>query len=222
MLNVYDILLNLLDSERVYEFFEWSNKDDVEHIKKMPMIKVSSNFLDNAINNTIVIDKSFLDEIYQKTEVYNHDRIGVIDYACLFTDGYKVLAIEFNSDGKSLFKSFLLLDEEDEILEVSNEIKLRTIPYKNIRKKVSNQYLTREEEYRKNYLIRELKNAKKHEKYEKINYLYEEIYPVSSKSIEEKYKLLIGDISNNYRECYNELFKILKLTHSKKKTTNLN
>lgn len=219
MLNVYDILLNLLDSERVYEFFEWNTKDNIEHIKKIPIIKVSSHFLDVVMNNTIIIDKVFLEEIKQKTEVYNNDKIAVIDYACLFTDGYKVLGVEFNSDGKSLYKSFLLLDEEEEILEISNEIKLRNIPYKKIKKKNLNNYLTREEEYRKNYLLRELKNAKKHGKHEKINYLYEEIYPISSKSIEEKYSILIEDITSHYRDCYNELFKILKLTHSKKKTT---
>lgn len=219
MLNVYDILVNLIDSERVYEFFEWSTRDDIEHIKKIPLVKVSSHFLDSCINSTIIIDNSFLDEIYQKTEVYNQDKIGVIDYACLFTDGYKVIAIEFNSDGKSLYKSYLLLDEEEEILEISNEISLKTIMYKKLKKKDNIQYLTREEEYRRNYLLKELKNAKKHGKYEKINYLYEEIYPVSSKNIEEKYKILIEDITNNYRDCYNELFKILKLTHTKKKTT---
>ena len=34
MLNVYDIVLNLLDGNRIYEPFEWSNKDNIEHIKK--------------------------------------------------------------------------------------------------------------------------------------------------------------------------------------------
>ena len=219
MLNVYDILLNLLDSEHVYEFFEWNNKDDVEHIKKIPMIKITSNSLDSFINDTVIVDKEFLSIIYQKTEVFNPDRIGVIDYACLFTDGYKVLGVEFNKEGKSLFKSFLLLDEEEEILEISNEVKLTNIKYKVIKKNNRLKYLTREEEYRKNYLLRELKYAKRHGMYEKINYLYEEIYPISKKNIEEKYKLLIDDITNNYRDCYNELFKILKLSHTKKKTT---
>ena len=219
MINVYDILVNLIDSERVYEFFEWNNKDDIEHIKKIPLIKVSSHFLDDCINNNIIVDKLFLEKIYKKTELYNKDKIGVIEYACLFTDGYKVIAIEFNSDGKSLYKSYLLLDEEDEILEISNEISLCDIKYKTIKNKNIKQYLTREEEYRRNYLLKELKNAKKYGKHEKINYLYEEIYPISSKKIEEKYKELIDDITNNYRDCYNELFKILKLTHTKKKTT---
>lgn len=216
---MYDILVNLIDSERVYEFFEWNMKDEIEHIKKIPLVKVSSHFLDSAINHTIVIENDFLNDIYQKTEVYHQDKVGVIDYACLFTDGYKVLAIEFNKEGKSLYKSYLLLDEEEEILEISNEIKTKTLSCKKIKKKEKKQYLTREEEYRRNYLLRELKTAKKHGKNEKISYLYEEIYPISSKNIEEKYKILIDDISNNYRDCYNELFKILKLTHTKKKTT---
>lgn len=219
MLNVYDILLNLLDSERVYEFFEWNNKDEVEHIKKIPIVKVSSECLDDFINNNFIIDSNFLEKIYKKTEVFNNDKISVIDNACLFTDGYKVLGIEFSMEGKSLFKSFLLLDEEEEILEISNEIKVSDIPYKKVGKIGFNNYLTREEQYRKNYLLKELKNAKKHGKYEKINYLYEEIYPISSKKMEEKYKILTDDISGNYRDCYNELFKILKLTHGKKKTT---
>ena len=63
MINVYDILFNLIDSERVYEFFEWNNKDDIEHIKKIPLIKVSSHFLDDCINNNIIVDKLFLEKI---------------------------------------------------------------------------------------------------------------------------------------------------------------
>ena len=218
MVNIYDILLNLQDGNRVYEFFEWSNKDEIEHIRKIPLVKISSNSLDSLIKYNIIINKDFLIEIYKRTEIYDHNKINVIDYACLFTDGYKVLAIEFNKEGKSLFKSYLLLDEEDEILQISDEIKTKSIKYKKIKNTIKNNYLTREEEYKKNYLVRELKNAKKNNRIEKIKYLYEEIYPTSSKSVDEKYNILINDNTNNYRECYNELFKILKLSHSKKKT----
>ena len=221
MLNIYDILLNFQDSDRVYEFFEWNNDDEIEHIKKIPMIKVSSNFLDDILKYKIIIkDSNFTDKIYQKTEVFGHNKIGVIEYACLFTDGYKVVAVELNGDGKVLFKSFLLLDEEEEVLEYSNDIKYTSIEYKKVNQKVDELFLTREEEYRRNYLLRELKNAKKEKNNQKIDYLYEEIYPVDNKTEEEKYNILIEDISNNYRDCYNELFKILKLVHSKKKTTN--
>lgn len=220
MLNVYDILLNFQDSDRVYEFFEWNNQDEIEHIKKIPILRVNSNFLDDILKYKINIDKKILEKIYKKTELFNHDRISVIDYACLFTDCYKVVAVEFNNEGKSIYKSSLLLDEEDEVLEFSNEIENTNISYKRINKIVKEYFLTREEEFRKNYLLKELRNANKNKEYEKINYLYEEIYPDSKKNSSEKYSFLVDDISNNYRDCYNELFKILKMVHSKKKTTN--
>ena len=66
MINVYDIILNLLDSNRVYESFEWSKKDNIEHIKKMPMIRVTTNTLYDIINSTFLVDKSFLNEIYRQ------------------------------------------------------------------------------------------------------------------------------------------------------------
>lgn len=220
MISVYDILLNFQDSDRVYEFFEWSNKDEIDHIKKIPLIRIDSKFLDDILKYKIIVDNIILDRIYKKTEIFNHDRIGVIEYACLFTDGYKVVAIEFNNDGKSLYKSSLLLDEEEEILEFSNELENVDIIYKKVNKKVKESFLTREEEFRKNYLLKELKNANINKNYEKINYLYEEVFPDNKNNNSEKYNILIDDINNNYRDCYNELFKILKMVHSKKKTTN--
>lgn len=219
MLNVYDILLNLLDGDRVYEFFEWSNKDDIEHIKKIPIIKVSTDFLEDMINHQVTVDKEFLKSIYKRCEVYTNDKVSVIDYATLFTDGFKVLGVEFSKDGKLLYRSFLLLDEEEEILEIGEELKITNIEYKKARMNKNVPFLTREEEYHRNYLLKELKYAYKKKMTEKINYLYEEIFPTSSKGFEEKYQLLIDDIERNFSDKHNELFKILKLTHKKNKTT---
>ena len=39
----YDILANF--NETYYEFFEWNNKDELTHIKKLPIIKVDKNVL---------------------------------------------------------------------------------------------------------------------------------------------------------------------------------
>lgn len=218
MLNVYDILLNFLDGDRVYEFFEWSNKDDIEHIKKIPMIKVSTECLEDMMNHQVTVEKVFLKSIDKKCEVYTNDKVSVIDYAALFTDGFKVLGAEFSKDGKLLYRSFLLLDEEEEILEIGEELKITNIEYKKVGMNKKNNFLTREEEYHRNYLVKELKYAYKKKMTEKINYLYEEIFPTSSKSFEEKYQLLMEDIERNFSDKHNELFKILKLTHKKNKT----
>lgn len=220
MINVYDIVLNLLDSNRVYESFEWRDNDNVEHIKKIPMVRVSTNTLDDIINSTFTIEKEFLKDIYKKSEVYNADVTEIIDYGILFTDNFKVIAVEFNKEGKSLFKSSLLLDEEEEILELSNDIKLMDLKYKILKKNKQINYLTREEEFKKKYLLKELKNTYKNKKYEKINYLYDEIYPKDNKIASEKYKYLINDIEDNYSAKHNKIYKILRLTHKKKTTSN--
>lgn len=219
MLNVYDIVLNLLDSNRIYEPFEWSNKDNIEHIKKIPMVRISSNFLSDIILNNVTVNKDFLQSIYRKAEVYSDKGTNVIDYACLFTDTYKIVGVEFDKSGRALFKSYLLLDEEEEILELSNEIKLSKIEYKVSKKSNECLFLTRNEEFKRNYLLKEIKFAYKKGLFEKINYLYEEIFPSDKKAVEVRYKILIDSIKNNYSKEHNEIFKILNLSNSKRKTT---
>lgn len=219
MLNVYDIVLNLLDGNRIYEPFEWSNKDNIEHIKKIPMIRISSNFLNDIILNNVTVNKDFLQSIYRKAEVYSDKGTNVIDYACLFTDTYKIVGVEFDKSGRTLFKSYLLLDEEEEILELSNEIKLSKIEYKVSKKSNECLFLTRNEEFKRNYLLKEIKFAYKKGLFEKINYLYEEIFPSDKKTVEVRYKILIDSIKNNYSKEHNEIFKILNLSNSKRKTT---
>lgn len=219
MLNVYDIVLNLLDGNRIYEPFEWSNKDNIEHIKKIPMVRISSNFLSDIIFNNVTVNKDFLQSIYRKAEVYSDKGTNVIDYACLFTDTYKIVGVEFDKSGRALFKSYLLLDEEEEILELSNEIKLSKIEYKVSKKSSECLFLTRNEEFKRNYLLKEIKFAYKKGLFEKINYLYEEIFPSDKKTVEVRYKILIDSIKNNYSKEHNEIFKILNLSNSKRKTT---
>lgn len=68
--------------------------------------------------------------------------------------------------------------------------------------------------------MKELKNTYKNKKYEKINYLYDEIYPKDNKIASEKYKYLINDIEDNYSAKHNKIYKILRLTHKKKTTSN--
>ena len=36
MTYIYDLLLNFTDDERILEFFEWNEKDEIINIKKIP------------------------------------------------------------------------------------------------------------------------------------------------------------------------------------------
>ena len=45
MIYVYDILLNLQPIEESLEFYEWKQDDLIEHIKKVPLFKVSKTLI---------------------------------------------------------------------------------------------------------------------------------------------------------------------------------
>ena len=68
----YDILANF--NETYYEFFEWNNKDELTHIKKLPIIKVDRTFLNNMKNNDVVVEKELLEKIFRKTEFFKTNK----------------------------------------------------------------------------------------------------------------------------------------------------
>ena len=56
MMYIYDLLLNFQDKERLVEFFEWSKQDVLEHVKKIPIVRVPSIDMDNFCFADIVFD----------------------------------------------------------------------------------------------------------------------------------------------------------------------
>ncbi len=215
MINVYDIVLNFSDC-RAYEFFEWDKKDDIEHIKKMPLFRVSSKTLSDFLTKKVIIDKEFLEEIYNKTEVFMKNGEETIPYACLFSDLSRVLAVEFSEKGVNCYKSFLLLDEEEELLDITSSLSTIELTYKVKKTLPDASFLTRKEEFVRNYLMKDLKASFSNKNYHKINYMYEECFHNSNKKIEEKYLELLNDLDTNFTEKYLELFHILKLSNKKK------
>ena len=42
---IYDVLLNFND--KLYEFYDWNKSDDVKHVRRVPIFKISTKqFLD--------------------------------------------------------------------------------------------------------------------------------------------------------------------------------
>lgn len=214
MTYIYDVLLNFSDTERIVEFFEWNNNDSIDHIKRIPLIRISSNAFNELINNNIVVEKEFLDKIQDSTWMYKKTKN--LEYAILITDLNKVIAFEFNKEGKIIAKSGLLLDEEEEIIEESYDLKEENLNYK-IESKINNNiFLTREEQKKQKYLLLELDNIVKENNKNKLNFLYHEIFLKDKLTFEEKYLKLKEDIEKNYTSKYNNLYEIVRLTYIKK------
>ena len=217
MIYTYDILLNWTKGERLKEFYEWTLEDDLEHIKKMPIIRISESFLKDLLTSKIKIDKSFISKIKYKTESYFHNEIDVIDYAVIVTTLRKALALELDNEGNVMYKSNLLIDEEEEVLEIGEELVVMDIPYKIMSKNNKVSYLTRKEEEEKKFLTKEIKKIKKNKEESKLNYLFKEFFIDDVDTFNDKLNVLEEEISKDYNSFHHKLYNLLKLSTIKKK-----
>lgn len=210
---IYDILVNFNDGDRLIEFFEWNETDLFEHIKKIPIYRISSKQMQEICNNKIILDKEHLICIKSKTQLYNNTDIK---YALIVTDLNKAIALEFNNQGEIISRSTFLLDEEESIIEEANNFKEELLKYELSDEYKIDYYLTRKELFKKNYLLKELNFLEKNKDYEKLNYLYEEIFKKDNLTYKERILRLIENIKNNYNFKHNELYEIIRLTYTKK------
>lgn len=203
---IYDIYLNL--NETLFDFFDWNKNDKITHIKKIPVFKIAEKDLKLFLFNKIKIEKELLLQIFNKTEIWGMN--NKINYCALFSDNNTILAIEFNKSGESIKKSFLFIDEELEVLEITHKLHERYLEF-NILGKEKNIFKTRKQIKEEKFVSHELKNMED----KKLTYIYFECF-----GKQEKNKKTILDnikkISKNSK-TYKNLYDILKLTSTTKK-----
>lgn len=216
MTHIYDLLLNWTDTNKVYEFYEWDLNDDLEHIKKIPLFKVTKEDYNNIFNSDIVIDESFLELIKNHTEIYTNKKPLKIIYATLLTDGIRTFAIEFNDKGESIYKSKLLLDEEEETLDMSYKLQISKIKYKITKNKKDNPFETRLEYKIEQFLQKELDDCYIKSQKEKLKYLYMEYFNDVKDNIDDIYKDLKNSLKDGINLKHNKIYELLKLSYTKK------
>ena len=94
MIYIYDIILNF--NSVFYEFYEWDSKDNLTFIRKIPLVKVDTNFINDILTKKVVIDDPIVLEITNKCEITSCKKANKIKYACLFTDSLKVIGVILN------------------------------------------------------------------------------------------------------------------------------
>ncbi len=214
MTYIYDVLLNFTDDERIIEFFEWDDKDYPEHIKRIPLLRVSTKTLDDLLNKKVKVNNDLLDKIKGETSLYK--KSTNLDYATLFSDLNKVIALEFNESGEVISKSSLLLDEEEDLIEEAADLREEPITYKILSKNSKDYFLTRQEVKKKRYLLKEMDNLYEENNIEKLNFLYEELFKKDDLSFYDKYMRIKKDLTENYSKKHNKLYDIVRLTYIKK------
>lgn len=216
MIYIYDILLNFCDNNLVYDFYEWTSNDNIENIKRIKLIHVSRDTFDDLLNYECKIDLDFLIKIYRTCEVYQTKKIKILDYALLVSDGGRVIALEINKEGNIMYKSKLLLDEEDEIAMLADNLEITNLKYIRNKQVLKNRFFTRRELVIKNYLTKEIEDSYKNKRYDKLKFLYQEYFDKEITSNKEIRKELLASIEDKIDNKHKELFNLLKLSTKKK------
>lgn len=216
MIYVYDMILNWTDGDKVYEFFEWELNDEIEHIKRIPMFKVNSHTFDELFDYEVIVDNSFLSKINNLTEKYTNSNVDKIKYAAILTDGLRTLAIEFDDKGHSIYRSRLLLDEEQEVIILSNKLLEYDINIQKINKRNYNIFATRFEEDIKKLITAEVNDSYKKGNFDKLKYLYFEFFGKEQDDIDVIYKSLLTSIDKEINYNHNKLYEVIKLSYQNK------
>ena len=197
---IYDIYLNF--NEVLYDFFDWNRKDNLTHIKKIPIFMVDSDTFNVITFNNIKIDSNFMKRTANLTELWN--KTNTINCS-LFCDGNNIIAIEFNNEGISTRKSYLYIDEEAEILEDIDNYNITNITFK-LLDKTPTLLTTRNEINMNNFINNELNKIDS----KKLDYICYECLGRKKGNKKDRIDTLknLEHSSINYKNLYN----ILKLT----------
>ncbi|MDD6224266.1 MAG: DUF3603 family protein [bacterium] len=215
MIYIYDILVNFSDS-LLYEFYEWNHSDHIENMKKIKLLKVSKQDFDCFCNHKIQVESDFLMKIFKTCEVYLSKGTNILDYACLISDGMRVLAVEFNAKGIIECRSKLLLDEEEEIAVLASNLEFMAIPYKILKEDNKNRFLTRKEIKVRRYLMNEIKESYRLKNYNKLRFLYIEYFEEREDEPKKMFEALLDSMKESLDIKHMELYQYLRLSHQKK------
>jgi len=188
---IYDILLNF--NNKYYEFYDWNLSDNIQHIKKIPIFKIDYKDLYNIKNNIVIFEQEFLEKIKNKTEEFINRKTKELEYSFLLTDGLEVIALNIN---KYLLYSSLLIDEEIEILDISNKLNKININYQIKKENKINIYKTRKENEMLKHIQKEFSKIILENNVEKLSYLYYECFNVKCDSINK----IIDEIKNKLED----------------------
>lgn len=210
---IYDVILNF--QKEYYDFYEWNKNDNIYHMRKIPIIKISNKQFCEIKNNTIIFNEETLKYLNSKNilaERFKQNSISKIKNTIILGDEYEALAIKINKNGLIILKSSLLPDEQDDVIEILKYQKELKLNYKIIHNHKKNNFKTRFELENENFIYNELNKIYNEKNIQKLNYLCLECFNKSEKNINEAYKKLKNEITktnNNFQKIYH-IFKMTK------------
>lgn len=203
---LYDIILNFTDTNLYYDFYEWKQDDKLINIKKIPVFKVDKKIISEFINYNIKVDKSFLKKIEGKAILSKKDKY---DYICLLSNTEKTIGVCFDNNGKLLYISSMLIDEENDANTLSKKLTNNKITYKKNKKNIINYTMLREDYIKRLFIEKKIKNIYNNQNFNELKYLYFEIFNKIDNDYNSMYKDMINGLNSYVDEKYNSLYEVL-------------
>ncbi len=211
---IYDILLNF--NENLYDFYEWNLNDDIVHIRKMPIIKVSTTQMIDIIQKKIKFTNDFLNKVKNKTELFTNKAVKLLNYSLIISDNNKALGILLNDSGELIKYSSLLIDEELDVIEMAYNLEETKLEFEIINTFNAKEFKTRKEEAMQKFILKELDVIKKTADMDKLKYLCFECFDEKIETRDELITKIETNLKNNWNEVYLKVYNFLKLTSIKR------
>ncbi len=206
----YDIVLNFGSDGDCFSFYEWEEADHLDYIKKIPLFRVPSTYIEDHLNYQTKIEESLLLQIKEKTILKKNE--PSICYALILSDGKNALALEFNEEGLVLSRSKLLLSDELNLCEAIYEMKETTFSYEKI-KKYTKQKTLRQIQNIKNLIKCELDTLYENKNISKLKYLYYEWFNQNNDNLQEMYKEMTHSLQKDYDENVQKIYDLIKMSY---------
>ena len=203
----YDITVNF--QENNYMFYEWIDSDILEYIKRIPIFQVTTKVLKDLINNNVLVNKEFLDSIYNKTKL----KKGFLEYASLFISKNGAIVLEFSQNGEVIVRSNLQINDECSVMEVIYTLPVFKLDYKILRKLEYNGCL-RIEKIIKDFINLEINTLYKNKEWEKIVFLYNEWFLKSNHNVGEMVLEMQNKLKGEITDREFKIYNLIKLSYN--------
>ncbi len=204
---IYDIILNF--NEEFYDFYEWNNNDNVINVRKIPVLKVDENTYVSLRNNKVQVSMETIDSLKKNFSLYNEKIEGNI--ICLITNGMSAFGVMFNNNGYLIKRSSMLFDEEEEVIDESENIKEVKIDFiKNEKQKSNNisRIVKEKQKFIKDY-ISSLDDELT------LKYIYYDYFEKEENKNNIK-EILLSEINSEWNSKLSKLYDLTKLLNKVK------
>lgn len=204
---IYDIILNF--NEEFYDFYEWRNNDNVINVRKIPVLKVDENTYVSLRNNKVQVSMETIDLLKKNFSLYNEKIEGNI--ICLITNGMSAFGVMFNNNGYLIKRSSMLFDEEEEVIDESENIKEVKIEFIKNEKQNSNnisRIVKEKQKFIKDY-ISSLDDELT------LKYIYYDYFEKEENKNNIK-EILLSEINSEWNSKLSKLYDLTKLLNKVK------